>query len=185
LDHLGRRLRILRKERGLTLAQLGRQVGLSASYLSQIERGVLMPSLPRLTAIAKTLAVDVRDFFEEEGGPACVVRYSQGKVLRNGDRVLVELLSADPVGKSILPYRVVCQPGTSCERPSTYPGEECAFILKGQLSVTVGDEAIVLNTGDSIHYQRHQPCSWKNEGDRECIVIWAACPPIKEDELQG
>ena len=185
MDHLGGRLRALRKERGLTLAQLGRQVGLSASYLSQLERGALEPSLPKLTAISKALAVNVRDFFEEEGAPPCVVRYTQGKLLGNGDRVVVELLSADPAGKSILPYRVVCQPGTSCERPSAYPGEECAFILEGQLSVTVGDEVIVLNAGDSIHYQRHQPCSWKNEGDSACIVIWAACPPIKDDVLQG
>jgi transcriptional regulator with XRE-family HTH domain len=184
VDSLGRRLRALRKERGLTLAQLGQQVGLSASYLSQIERGAIMPSLPKLTAISRVLGVEVRCFFEEDT-PPCVVRSSQGKILREGGQILIELLSADPAGKNIFPYRVACQPGASCEQPSMYHGEECAFVLAGQLTVTLGDETIVLNAGDSIHYQRHQPRSWKNEGDRECIVIWAACPPIKEDELQG
>jgi transcriptional regulator with XRE-family HTH domain len=185
LDNLGKRLRATRKERGLTLAQLGQQVGLSVSYLSQIERGATMPSLPKLTAVARALAVDVRDFFEEEGCPQCVVRSNQGTTLRSTDDLIVELLSADPLGKSILPYQVKCQPGASCERPSTYPGEECGLVLKGQLTVTVGDETIVLKAGDSIHYQRHQHHSWRNEGDEECIVIWAASPPIKEDEMWG
>lgn len=185
MDNLGKRLRAARKERGLTLAQLGQQVGLSVSYLSQVERGATMPSLPKLTAIARTLSVDVRDFFEEEGAPPCVVRSSQGKTLRGAANLLVELLSADPLGKSILPYRVTCQPGASCERPSTYPGEECGFVLKGELTVIVGEETIRLKTGDSIHYQRHQPHSWRNEGNEECSVIWVASPPIKEDEIEG
>jgi transcriptional regulator with XRE-family HTH domain len=185
LDHLGTRLRAARKERGLTLAQLGQQVGLSVSYLSQIERGATMPSLPKLTAVARALAVDVRDFFEEEESPQCVVRSNQGAILHNADAFLVELLSADALGKSILPYRVKCQPGASCERPSTYPGEECGLVLKGQLTVTVGEEKILLEAGDSIHYQRHQLHSWRNEGEEECIVIWAASPPIKEDEMWG
>ena len=57
MQNLGKRLRALRDDRELTLAQLGQQVGLSASYLSQIERGVTMPSLSRLTTLAKALDV--------------------------------------------------------------------------------------------------------------------------------
>jgi transcriptional regulator with XRE-family HTH domain len=185
VNSLGKRLRAARKKRGWTLAQLGQQVGLSVSYLSQVEREATMPSLPTLTAIARAFSVDVRDFFEEEEAPPCVVRSSQGKTLRGTENLLVELLSADPLGKSILPYRVTCQPGASCERPSSYPGEECGFILKGELTVTVGEETVRLKVGDSIHYQRHQPHAWRNEGNEECIVIWVASPPIKEDEVEG
>jgi len=144
-----------------------------------------MPSLPKLTAVARALAVDVCDFFEEEESPQYLVRSNQGKTLKSTDNLLVELLSADPLGKSMLPYRVICQPGASCERPSTYPGEECGLVLKGQLTVTVGEETIVLKAGDSIHYQRHQPHSWRNDGSEECSAIWVAFPPIKEDEIEG
>jgi len=185
LEKLGQRLRALRKERGLTLAQLGRQVGLSASYLSQVERGVTMPSLPKLTAMARALAVDVRDLFEDERSPHCVVRSGEGRTLGGTHDFAVELLSADLLGKNILPYRVTCQPGAACDRPPAYPGEECGLVLKGRLRVTVGEEAFVLETGDSIHYQRHQPHSWQNDGAEECIVLWATSPPIHVDELAG
>ena len=180
MQDLGKRLRALRNERGLTLAQLGQQVGLSASYLSQIERGLAMPSLSRLTAIASALDVEMGYFFEDDAPSPCVVRLNQGKRLGDTTDVIMELLSADPSDKEIQPYRVVCQPGASRDQPATYPGEEFGFILKGQLTVTVGEETFVLKAGDSIHYQTLQPHSWRNEGDGECIAIWAVSPPVSE-----
>jgi transcriptional regulator with XRE-family HTH domain len=185
VQNLGKRLRAVRNERGLTLIQLGQQVGLSASYLSQIERGETTPSLSRLTTIAKALDVEVRYFFEEDVSAPCVVKLNQGKRLSGTANAIVELLSADPTDKKIQPYRLVCQPGASRDQPSTYPGEELGFILKGQLTVTVGEETFVLKAGDSIHYQTLQPYSWRNEGDEECIAIWAVSPPIPEVELEG
>jgi transcriptional regulator with XRE-family HTH domain len=185
VQNLGKRLKALRNERELTLVQLGQQVGLSASYLSQIERSVTMPSLARLTTIAKALDAEVGYFFEDDVFSPCVVESNQGKRLGSTADTIVELLSADPSDKKIQPYRVVCQPGASRDQPSTYPGEEFGFVLKGQLTVTVGEETFVLKAGDSIHYETLQPHSWRNEGDEECIAIWAVSPPILEAELEG
>ena len=184
MQDLGKRLRALRNEWGLTLVQLGQQVGLSASYLSQIERGVAMPSLSRLTTIARVLDVEVGYFFEDDVSSPCVVRLNQGKKLDGATGITVELLSADPSDKEIQPYRVVCQPDASRNQPPTHPGEEFGFVLKGQLTVTVGEETFVLEAGDSIHYQTFQPHSWRNEGDEECITIWVVSPPISGTELE-
>ncbi|TEU18390.1 MAG: cupin domain-containing protein [Anaerolineales bacterium] len=185
MQNLGKRLRALRKEQGLTLVQLGQQVGLSASYLSQIERSVTTPSLARLTAIASVLDVEVRYFFEDDVPSPCAVKSNQGKRLEGTADVIVELLSADPSDKKIQPYRLVCQPGASRDQPPTHPGEEFGFVLKGQLTVTVGEETFVLKAGDSIHYQTLQPYAWRNETDEECIAVWAVSPPISETEFEG
>lgn len=184
MQDLGKCLRALRNERGLTLVQLGQQVGLSASYLSQIERGITMPSLSKLTTIASALDVGMGYFFEDDISSPYPIRLNQGRKLKDTADTIVELLSADPSDKKIQPYRVVCQPGASRNQPSTHPGEEFGFVLKGQLMVTVGEETFVLKAGDSIHYQTLQPHSWRNEGDEECIVVWAASPPISEAELK-
>jgi transcriptional regulator with XRE-family HTH domain len=185
LQQLGKRLRVLRNDHGLTLARLGQQAGFSASYLSQVERGVTTPSLSTLTAIAGALQVDVRYFFEEDSSPPCVVRSNCGQKIGDRAGTLVELLSADPSDKMIRPYRVVYQPGASYEQPTAETGEECGFVVKGQMTVTVGEEAFVLHAGDSIHLHRRQPHSWRNEGDQECILIWAVSPPPPEAELEG
>ena len=183
MQDIGKRLRALRNERGFTLAHLGQQVDLSPSYLSQVERGLTMPSLPKLTAIAAVLGVEVRYFFEDTISPPCLVRLNEGRKVRGSDSIAMELLSADPSDKQIQPYRLVCRPGAVRDHPPTYPGEEFAFVLEGQLTVTVGEETFVLKAGDSIHYQTLQPHSWRNDGDEECVVIWAGSPPISEDEL--
>jgi transcriptional regulator with XRE-family HTH domain len=185
VQSLGKRLRALRKEQELTLAQLGQQVGLSASYLSQIERGVAMPSLTRLTTIARILNVGVGYFFEDDVSSPFVVRSNQGKRPGGVADAIVELLSVDPTDKRIQPYHLVCQPGVSRDQPTTHPGEKFGFILQGQLTVTVGEESFVLEAGDSIHYQTLQPHSWRNEGDEECVAIWAVSPPVPEAELEG
>ncbi len=56
-DMLGNRIRIFRSERGLTLSQLAKMSGLSASYLSTIERGLKKPSVPALKQISESLNV--------------------------------------------------------------------------------------------------------------------------------
>jgi transcriptional regulator with XRE-family HTH domain len=184
VQDLGERLKALRNEQGLTLVQLGQQVGLSASYLSQIERGMAMPSLPKLAAIARSLDVGVAHFFEDDASSPCPISRNQGRRLQNAAGIIVELLSADLSNEKIQPYRMVCPPGASRDFPA-HPGEKCGFVLKGQLTVTVGEEAFVLEAGDSIHYQAMQPHSWRNEGDEDCVAIWVVSPPIPEAELGG
>jgi transcriptional regulator with XRE-family HTH domain len=185
VQDLGKRLRELRTERALTLAQLGQEAGLSASYLSQIERGVTTPSLASLADLARALNIDVGLFFEDDVSPPCVVRASQGRRLAGSAGTTIELLSADLTDKRILPYRLVCQPGQSGTREPGESGEECCFILEGQLTLTVGDETFVLETGDSIHYQKNLPQIWRNCGDSECAVMWAVSPPVPKAEIAG
>lgn len=176
-------LKALRAAQGLTLAQLGEKVGLSASYLSQVERGVTTPSLSRLTGIAQALGVEIRDFFEDDAASPSVVRANQGRKLQGRAGINMELLSADPRGKKIQPYIVVCPSGAWREHASVHPGEECGFVVKGELTVTVGEETFTLASGDCIHYDRHQYHSWRNAGATECVAIWAVSPPIPEAEL--
>lgn len=183
MQNLGKRLRDLRHGEGLTLAEVGRQVGLSASYLSQIERGITMPSLSNLTAIARALGVGVAHFFEDDISAPRVVKSCQGRRIGATSDSVVELLSAGPSGKKIQPIRVRCQPGASRDRPPAHQGEGFCFVLKGKLTVTVGEKTYLLEAGDSIHFQAFQPHSWRNEHDEECVAIWAISPPMWETEI--
>jgi len=175
---VGRRLKALRTEQGITLAQLGGVVGLSPSYLSQIERSKAQPSLTTLSSVAGTLGVELRSFFEHPAPVWKVVRKGRGKEFANRTcKVAFELLSSEGVRGKFQPYRVTCNPGMetdTCE----HPGEEFAFILEGQLEVSVGEEAFTLKEGDSVHYLGSQDHGWRNDSDKECVLIWALSPPF-------
>ena len=59
MDTLPTRLRWLRKQKGMTLAELGGWCGASVSFLSDLERGRTMPSLEMLEAIAEVYGLTV------------------------------------------------------------------------------------------------------------------------------
>lgn len=61
---VGRRMRFLRQEKKLTLRQLATRVGVSPSLLSKIEIGSSSPSLFTIYKVAKSLQINLKDFFE-------------------------------------------------------------------------------------------------------------------------
>lgn len=60
---IGEIIRGLRKDRGLTLKQMGRRTGLSVSLLSQIERAESSASISSLYKVATALDVQLSDLF--------------------------------------------------------------------------------------------------------------------------
>jgi quercetin dioxygenase-like cupin family protein/DNA-binding XRE family transcriptional regulator len=177
-ESLGRRLRALRTEHGITLAQLGSMVGLSASYLSQIERNKAKPSLVTLSSVAETLGVELRSFFEHSTPVWKVVRKGRGEGFGSGGaKISFELLSSGGVRGKFKPYRVTCWPGMDISAEG-HRGEEFVFVLDGQIQIGVGEEIHSLMDGDSIHYQGNQPHAWRNKSEQECTLIWALSPPF-------
>lgn len=62
--HFGRRLRLIRLERGKTQEQFAELVGISVDFLSLIERGINAPSFETIEQIAKALRVPVMALFD-------------------------------------------------------------------------------------------------------------------------
>lgn len=77
---LGERLRLLRKERQLTLKGLSQLADLSVPYLSDIERGTVNPSIETLQKVAKAYNMTVKELFSgvEELGEPRDVTYPEG-----------------------------------------------------------------------------------------------------------
>ena len=76
----GTQLKNLRKRAGLTLRQLGGRCGITASYLSNLERGRSSPTLVTLTRVLHALGSDLESFFTEG-----MIRHPAGPVFRRSD----------------------------------------------------------------------------------------------------
>ncbi len=174
MKSIAERIKALRTEQGMTLAELGERTSLSISYLSQIERDRTTPSLSTLMNVAKSLNVPLRYFFETEAEAAFILRSDQVQDDPPAHLSVVHLpLSPRLENNKLEVYRVRLKPHTPPEQLTPYPGEEFAFVLSGELSIAVGDEEFVLTAGDSIHYDALQPHRWCNNGDEPCIVLWS------------
>ena len=158
----------------MTLAELGKKVSLSVSYLSQIERDKTTPSLSTLMDIAKVLDVGLRHFFETEAEAAHVVRADerQDHPIHSSSSVC-RRLTPEAGSSKLKVSRVTLLPRARPEQLTPFAGEEFVFVLEGELTLGVGDERFVLAAGDSIHYDALQPHGWSNEHDKSCVFIWS------------
>src|SRR5487761_1472439 len=85
LSELGRKLRRARQSAALSLAEVASSAGISISMLSQLERGIVAPSLQTLYMLADFFGVPLFEFFDDHlGAPREVV-------VRKGDRAVLHL----------------------------------------------------------------------------------------------
>jgi transcriptional regulator with XRE-family HTH domain len=171
---IGELIKSLRTEQGMTLSELGDKVGLSPSYLSQIERDRTIPSLTTLVNIAGALKVKPGYFFDSGDDTTLVLRAGQALQPEAINSDITRYPLSPEEGNNILQvYRVVIQPRSQTNILDSYPGEEMCFVLSGELTVVVGDETYCLKAGDSIHYDGLLINSWSNQGKEPCEVIWS------------
>ncbi len=185
---LGAKIREYRKAQELTLTELAKQCNISPSFLSQIERDQANPSIATLHVIAEVFGRPLAAFFERPGQNhsyqqptetlAKVVRADQRKILTYpGSGIRNELLSPD-LKRDIQMMRVVIPPGADTgDIPLVHEGEECGFVLQGQVEIWVGDEHYILGPGDAIYQSSTIPHRSRNSGDVDVIIVVAITPP--------
>jgi transcriptional regulator with XRE-family HTH domain len=180
-ESIGERIKALRIERGMTLAELGEIAKLSTSYISQIEREKTTPSLPTLMEIAKALEVAPRCFFESETEGVYIIRSDYKS---NEECVVfpvnINKMTPDSRSSKLEVSKLVLQANSTFDLLDQYYGEEFNFVLSGKVRLNVGDEEYNLEAGDSIHYDAYQPRYWCNNNDEKSVVILARVASIRD-----
>lgn len=172
LRGMGSRIRSIRRERGLTLAELAGRCGLSVSLLSTVERGQTSPSVATLYAVASALDISLTALFSSDANAEPVVRRADQQHLTTdgGSR---RRLALDLVEEQFELYVDEYPPASAhAARPSQHPGHEYGVVLQGQLVVQLGEEEHVLQAGDAVHYPTDQRHQIRNEGDRTATAVW-------------
>lgn len=176
---LGTHVRKARKRRGLTIQQVAELSGMSISFISQLERDLLSPSVNSLQKISRALGIQIGGFFESQGTGGRVVRANERPRLIYPESTEEEYLLTPIKSEKlqVLYYRL--KPGASSgELPYSHDSdEECGIVLKGTLEVQVANEVYLLRDGDSITFPSRLPHTWRNTGKTICEAIWIVTPP--------
>lgn len=179
--NFGEKLRIIRERRGFTLNEVAGQINVSASLVSQIERGKISPSLDTLLAITDVLQIDLEYLFKD------LKKNKKVSIIKNGEgdklvlkKVVYNQLSKikDPVDQfEIEAYQLEIQPGG--EKGSLeygHRGKELGVILSGNGEFIHGNEKYTLQCGDSISFSSDIPHILKNTGHTTLKAIWVISP---------
>jgi len=175
---VGARLRSRRLERGLTITEVAERAGLTAGFISQLERDLTSASLSSLYRICAVLELRVGDLIDDVPAGRLIRREEQARrSLALGDAEHLLLSSRDErrfhVTESHIP------PGGSAgEEPYTLPADvELVYVLSGSLELQVGDEVHELEQGDTLTYSPRDPHTWRNPSETdEAVVLWTALP---------
>lgn len=178
-DVLAHKLRLLRRNAGLTLQQLSQRCGVSASALSKVEHGQLSPTYEKIAALARGLEVDVGELFSPVQQPALRARRS---VTRAGDglahrtpQYAYELLHADLADKRFIPLLTTIKARERTEFPQllSHDGEEMVYVLYGKVVIHTDCYApLELATGDSCYFDSAMGHACISGGDEDAQVLW-------------
>lgn len=193
---------LIRRERlklGLSLRELARRVGVSASMLSQVETDRTRPSVSTIYAIASELGLSIDALLSEEESAVVSAAAAAGTRVRRGaappaaaelgcqlvrpaDRRKLELDSGVTweLLSDLLPHLVdfmfvTYEPGgrsSSSGKMMRHTGTEFAFLLRGRLKIQVGFDEYVLEPGDAMAFDSSEPHLLVNEGAEPAEGIW-------------
>lgn len=176
---IGLKIRKRRLDYSLSLRDLAARTGLTASFISQIERGVTNPSLNSLRKVAEALDVPLLFFLADISKKSPVVRRNARPRLElEGLTVMYEMLTPDLSHKmEALIGTLECGSG-NVVRPLKTPTEEIIFVLSGSLRVGVSGEEFVLEEGDSIYFEGSQLNELSCASDKRVTWISVITPPV-------
>ncbi len=178
---LGADLRALRKARGITLADLARQLGRSVGWLSQVERDLSEPSVTDLRHIAAALDVPVSMLFAHDPVRAdeagYVVRKGSRRPLGSGEAGLVEELLSPDLTDDFEMVHSTFEPHSRIGEEVTRPTQEVGYLLSGKLDLEIGARKFTIHPGDSFRI-RGEPFRWINPYGEPAVAIWVIAPPV-------
>ena len=174
-------IRALRKARGLTLAEIGARLKRSVGWLSQVERGLSMPSLADLRAFAELFGVPLSLFFGHEAPERRGARrrgaLGRRRSLGTSESGLVEELLSPDLGGSFEMLRSVFAPGAESPRPRSARRRKPATSSSGRFDIEIDGVWHRLGEGDSFRFAA-KPFRWQNPGKEPAVVIWVVSPPV-------
>jgi transcriptional regulator with XRE-family HTH domain len=181
---IGARVRALRLKKSMGLVALGEHTGLSPAMLSKIERGRLYPTLPTLLRIAMVFSVGLDYFFEGQREKPAVGVVRKKDRLRLPEKApseevsyLFESLDFPVTERRLNGYLAeFVEPASGRQRAHQHAGGELIYVLKGMLSVQVGEEAYLLGSGDSMYFDSSVLHAYRREGSRPCEALVVSAP---------
>jgi transcriptional regulator with XRE-family HTH domain len=176
--HIGERIKRLRLKKSMGLVELGKHTGLSASFLSQLETGRVVPTLRNLARIAMVFSKDLSYFFETE--PNSIFR-----VHRRKDRVRLpqtgveqpsyyfESLGYMVPDRHMDPYFAEFVPAAQSQesKPHVHPGYEFLYVLDGELGLQHGEHHATLGPGDAVYFDSSTAHSYVCAGPRPASAL--------------
>ncbi len=177
--HIGDKLKQLRFRRKMGLVELSRHTGLSPALLSKLEHGKLYPTLPTLSRIALVFSVGLEHFVNDEKLRHTFALTRKKDRLRFPESPDLEETAFDfesldflATDRKFNAYLAEFKPMAPEKiHIHQHAGVEFIYVLKGKLTLKVGEDQEVLEAGDSLYFDSQLPHGYARHGAQACNAI--------------
>jgi len=177
---ISEKIRKIRAEKGLSLAEVAERAGISEELLVSFEQNDSSMSLGSIIRLAKALSVPVGSLFGENGeSPFSIVRVEdRATVSRFGSGSNKSCgysyfsLGQNKRNRQMEPFLVTLNPSQAHEaKANDHVGEEFLFVMEGQVEIILDDHRDVLKPGDSVYYDSDVPHIVRCIGDTPATIL--------------
>lgn len=179
--HIGERIKRLRLKKSMGLVELGKHTGLSASFLSQLETGRVVPTLRNLARIAMVFSKDLSFFFESEPQAMFRVHRKKERVRMpqtgvDAPTYFFESLAYMVPDRHMDPYFAEFVPLAGPQEPKAHlhPGFEFLYVLDGELTLQHGENRCLLGPGDAVYFDSATAHSYICHGPKPASALIVA-----------
>jgi len=177
-EEIGRRIKKVRELQHLTLKNVEAKAGISATHISEIERGKTSPTIGALIRIANALGKDPAYFIEDEelrDVSFVALEDRRKRDLPDGGGYVEDLTHSIPSGKINARLITLAPDGSRKIEPHSHDADEAALVLRGSINFLVSGKEYALAEGDSIYFVAEQEHGYVNaSSDEEARMIWFA-----------
>lgn len=173
---IGKRIRGLRKEKGITLEELSRKSGVALATLSRMETGKMTGTLDSHNRICRALGASLAELYREAEDESKTVETVQKRKraehLIHARKAKYELLVTKTRDKKIMPLMIKLSGGGETRKEQHTPGvEKFIYMIAGTMEAVIGKENFTLKRGDSLYFDASLPHIFKNKTAAEAEAL--------------
>ncbi|WP_028671252.1 cupin domain-containing protein [Saccharospirillum impatiens] len=177
---VGERLKLIRKQKGLSQRELAKRAGVTNSTISMIEKNSVSPSVGSLKKVLQGIPMSLVEFFAEdaETDSSQPVVYSPDEFMDLSVNDVSMKLVGKAYGRRALAFMIeTYEPGADTGADLyVHEGEEAGLVVSGRFELTVGTEVYELKTGDAYYFDSTRPHRFRNPFDEPCQIVSATTP---------
>lgn len=176
---IGKKLKELRIQKGLTQEELADRSELSKGFISQLERNLTSPSIATLVDILQCLGTDLQEFFSENPQEEQIVFHDLDYFEKIDEELKnkIEWIIPNAQKNIMEPIRLTLEPGGSTYPDNPHEGEEFGYVLSGSISITLGKKTIRAKKGEAFYFTPNTTHYITGNTKTGAVLIWISSPP--------
>jgi len=175
---IGKKIKDLRMQKGLTQEELADRSELSKGFISQLERDLTSPSITTLVDILQCLGTNLEGFFASSSPEQVVFKktdYFEKKDIELKNEINWIIPNAQ---KNMMePILLILEPGGSTYPDTPHEGEEFGYVLSGSITINIGNYSYKAKKGESFYYIASKSHYIVANGKYGAKIIWVSSPP--------